>query len=274
MMGTLGREWSQKIERYEAKYTIPYEMVEPISAFVSFYCQLDEYSQKAPDHYYRVNNLYFDSPNYLFLKKRLDISENRFNLRIRSYGDEPQQPYFLEVKQKKVNVVRKFRSALEAEGWQELFELPFETKKEITTGTSNLNLFLTLTHIYNAAPKVLTQYRRMAYVSEIDVYARVTFDIGLRYQPEDEYNVIPDDSRMTPLDNITLFDPACNTILELKCNTTQVPLWMVDLVRRFNLRRKNFSKYVTGVTEVLNLYHYTTGSHTPSVRNGDKDWYH
>ena len=82
MMGKLRTEWSQKIERYEAKFTIPYEMVAPIADFASIYCELDEYSQQSPDHYYRVNNLYFDTPNYLFLRKRLDISDNRFNLRI------------------------------------------------------------------------------------------------------------------------------------------------------------------------------------------------
>ncbi len=259
MIRALPKEWSQKIERYEAKFTIPYEMVEPIVHFLSVYCRLDEYSQKSSDRFYRVNNLYFDSPNYLFLKKRLDICDNRFNLRIRSYGDYPKPPYFFEIKQKKLNVVRKYRSAIETEDWQRFFELPFEAKEGVATEGSNRNLFLSLVHSYNAAPKVLTQYRRKAYVSEVDTYARATFDIGLRYQPEEGYNVIPDEGRMTPLDNVTIFEPECNTILELKCNTTQVPLWMIDLIRYFNLRRKNFSKYVTGVTEVLNLYHYNRG---------------
>ena len=56
------------IERYESKFTIPEYLVEPISEFVSIYCLLDEYSEQAENGFYRVNNLYFDSPNYLFLK--------------------------------------------------------------------------------------------------------------------------------------------------------------------------------------------------------------
>lgn len=37
---------------------------------------------------------------------------------------------------------------------------------------------------------------------------------------------------------------------ELKC-TTQVPRWFMDLIVTFNLTRTSFSKYVTGVSEVI-----------------------
>jgi len=246
------------VERYESKFTIPEYLVEPIADFVSVYCLLDEYSEQTTDGYYRVNNLYFDSPNYLFLKKRLDRSDNRFNLRIRSYGDNPEMPCFFEIKQKKVNVVRKYRTAVYGEDWCELFESPGYTlpENENSNAASNKTLFLKMAYSYNATPKVLTQYRRKAYVSDVDDYARVTFDIDLSYQPEEGYTVIPDEGKMVPLDNETLFDPACNVILELKCYTTEVPLWMIDLIKHFNLRRRGFSKYVTGVSEVLNLFRY------------------
>ena len=246
------------VERYESKFTIPEYLVAPIADFVSVYCLLDEYSEQTEDGYYRVNNLYFDSPNYLFLKKRLDRSDNRFNLRIRSYGDNPGTPCFFEIKQKKVNVVRKYRAAVYGEDWNELFETPGYTLPQNENGNaaSNKTLFLQMAYSYNATPKVLTQYRRKAYVSDVDDYARVTFDRDLRYQPEEGYTVIPEEGKMVPLDNETLFDPACSVILELKCYSTEVPLWMIDLIKHFNLRRRSFSKYVTGVSEVLNLFRY------------------
>ena len=71
-------------------------------------------------------------------------------------------------------------------------------------------------YAYDAAPKVLTQYLRKAYVSDIDEYGRVTFDTDLRYQPEEEHNMVPHEDKMVPLDNETLFDPGSNVILELK----------------------------------------------------------
>ena len=65
------------LQRYEMKFVIPRDMIEPISDFASVYCSLDKYSAKSPSTFYRVNNLYFDTPNYLFLKRRLAGSENR-----------------------------------------------------------------------------------------------------------------------------------------------------------------------------------------------------
>jgi hypothetical protein len=44
----------------------------------------------------------------------------------------------------------------------------------------------------------------------------------------------------------TCFDPGCSVILELKCHASTVPFWMLDLVRRFELRRRSFSKYLNG----------------------------
>jgi len=247
---------SYLVERYESKFTIPEYLIEPISDFVSVYCLLDKYSKQSDDGFYRVNNLYFDSPNYLFLKKRLDRSENRFNLRVRSYGDNPELPCFFEVKQRKVNIVRKYRAAIYDEDWDKLFETPGYELEQDENGklASNKILFLKLAYSYNATPKVLTQYKRKAYVSDVDNYARVTFDTELRYQPEQGYTIIPDEDKMVPLDNSTLFDPGCSVILELKCYSTQVPLWMIDLIRYFKLRRRSFSKYLTGVSEVLGLY--------------------
>jgi len=104
-----------RLDRYELKFGIPAELTEPISDFASVYCSLDKYSEKAEKGFYRVNNLYLDSPGYLFLRKRMEGAENRFNMRVRSYGDDPVMPYFLEIKQKVGGVVRKYRATVRDE---------------------------------------------------------------------------------------------------------------------------------------------------------------
>ncbi len=250
------KELPPVLERYESKFVIPESMIGPISDFASVYCSLDEYSAGTGDSFYRVNNLYFDTPNYLFLMRRIDGSVNRFNMRIRTYSDSSVQPCFFEIKQKNVNIVKKFRACVYDENWHRVFEIPgyLCNKGQNNKGASNKYLFLRMAYSYNAMPRVLTQYMRKAYVSDIDDYARITFDVGLRYQATEGYTLIPDENRMVPLDNETLFDPGCNVVLELKCYTTVVPLWMIDLIRYFELRRRSFSKYVTGIMNVLNLY--------------------
>jgi len=251
------------LQRYESKFTIPEHMIGPISDFASVYCRLDRYSQRTDDTFYRVNNLYFDTPDYLFLKRRLDGCETRFNLRIRTYDDTSTCPCFLEIKQKNVNIIKKYRARVYDEDWHRMFEVPgYKLHKEKGyKATSHKTLFFKTAYSYHAGPKVLTQYRRKAYVSNVDDYARITFDRDLRYQVEEGYNLMPDESKMVPLDHETLFDPGAGVVLELKCYTTQVPLWMIDLIRRFDLRRRSFSKYVTGVVNVLNMFGYA-----PSVR--------
>ena len=250
-----------RLDRYEAKFVIPEKLISAITDFLTPYCSLDQYSAKADGHYYRVNNLYFDTSSYLFLHRRLESVENRFNMRIRTYSDETATPCFFEIKQKLVGLVRKYRQRLDDESWRAQLE-HWEFTENNNGGNgggatlSNRDLFIKLALVNGATPKVLTQYKRRAYVSNIDEYARVTFDRELRFRPEEGYNLIPGEEQMIPLDNSTIFDPDCEVVLELKCYSTQVPFWMIDLIRHFNLNRRCFSKYVTGISEVLQLDDY------------------
>ncbi len=244
------------LERYELKFVIPFELIGPISDFVSIYCTLDKYSQNSDNSFYKVNNLYFDTPYFLFLRNRINRVEKRFNMRVRSYGDNSELPYFLEIKQKRGDIVKKSRGRLYERDWFNIFKIPdfLEKVDAESQEKNNLHLFQKTALTYNAEPKVLTQYIRKAYISDYEEYARVTFDIDLRYMQEERFNLIPDNDRMLSYDFSTNFDPDCNVILELKCYTSYVPLWMVDLIRTFNLQRRGFSKYTTGVLEVINSF--------------------
>lgn len=253
------------LERFELKYAIPVEWMDPISDFAAIYCDPDKYCEKSPDRLYRINNLYLDSPNFLFLRNRLEGAEKRFNLRIRSYGDHPVPPFFFEIKYKQEQIVRKFRAAIHAAEWTRLFDPmdPIHDDASVTSDKerSSLGHFLRIVHTYNAEPKVLTQYKRRAYISTVDDYARVTFDMDFRYAPEPALTVIPDEGRMIPYDNAETFYPdvECSVILELKCHATRVPLWMLDLIRRFDLNRRSFSKYTKASMKVLTRLRYDPG---------------
>lgn len=256
------------LERYELKYVIPVEMIDPISEFASVYCSLDRYSLKSADGFYRVNSLYLDTPGYLFLKMRLDNVQNRFNMRVRSYGDTPEVPYFLEIKQKTGGVVKKYRASVTDKDWYRAYTEP-GYEQEDGSGTSiediNARRFERLVVTYNAAPKILTQYLRKAWISDVDDYARITFDTDLRFRPESTYLPVPDEGEMVSCDHAMAFDPGCAVILELKCYTSRVPLWMIDLIRYFDLQRRSFSKYLTGLSELTGLHRYDPGVRVSAV---------
>ena len=240
-------------ERYELKFLIPFSMVDEISEYVEIFCELDPYSNREPDKFYKVNNIYLDSPNFLFLQKRLSGIDHRFNLRLRSYGDDPVFPYFCEVKHKTCGIVKKKRAKIYEDNWRDVFENGYfgmEDGQVLEDQNDYKAHFLRLAYVHNAEPKVFTQYRRKAYASVVDDYARVTFDRDLRYERRDTYDLTPMEDNLVHYDNPLNFHDEANIILELKC-TTQVPKWCMDMITIFNLERTSFSKYVTGVSEVL-----------------------
>jgi len=261
MKNSTQQEIPSLLERYELKYLIPNSLIDPISDFASIYCSKDNYGEKTEDGFYDIYSLYFDTPDYLFLRRRMEGAENRFNMRIRTYDDQSGLPCFFEVKQKYNGIVRKYRAMVNDPQWPSVLENSihrlesFKNEKEAL----NADLFIRLACSYQASPKVLAHYRRKAYISDVDDYARVTFDTNLRYQPEENFNLIPDRELMNFYDNSTIFDPECCVILELKCYSTQVPLWMVDLIRYFDLQRGSFSKYMQSITQVFESLKYDRG---------------
>ncbi|MBU0993893.1 MAG: polyphosphate polymerase domain-containing protein [Proteobacteria bacterium] len=245
----------QPIERYELKFIISFSLIDPISEYVSIYASPDKYSLKTRSGYYKVNNLYLDSPEYLFLKMRLNGSKNRFNMRVRAYGDHAELPYFLEIKQKTGNIVKKYRTEVSDPLWYKTYTNPGSMNIE-NRNCKNRQLFERLLYSYNASPKIFTQYMRKAWISEVDSYARITFDLDLRYMAQSNYCFNYSEHELSSCDTETMFDPGCSVILELKCFSAYVPLWMIDMIKTFNLNRRSFSKYLTGAVELFSRHRY------------------
>ena len=239
------------LQRYELKYLIPLEMVDEISKFIEGHCVMDYYSQIAPQNSYVINSLYFDTLTNLLLRRKLAGLDGTYSLRVRSYGYDPKPPFFTEVKYKKNDFSNKMRAKVDVENWAEMLEDGVAPADMDPKSRSFLEQFLFLMHKDGARPQVLTQYRRKAYLSEIDNYARVTFDRDLRYQVEDRYNVYPDEKQMCHYDIDEIYPhPDQCVILELKCEK-QIPLWMMQLIQRFDLTRRGFSKYGSSIMEIL-----------------------
>ncbi len=246
-----------EIERHEFEYLVPKRFIEPISCYLAPYCELDAHSRAHDNGFYAVNSLYFDTPGLRFLKQRIDGIDRRFNMRVRAYGDGSELPFFAEVKYKLPTSVRKFRALIQTRKWPEMFgsagvemDLPGQTPSPDAT---SMALFQHLAIAYAIEPKVFTCYRRRAFVSQVDAYARVTMDIDMRYRVQERlHSVSPfslqPDAQCQNYDLQTIYsdeanDPA-NVVLELKAEVGAVPLWMLELIRRFELKQIGFSKYM------------------------------
>lgn len=245
-----------KLERYELKYHVPWHAVDQIRRFLEPWCGMDAFSTKSPDGFYWVTTLYLDSPVYTFFRWKEEGLAERFNMRIRTYGENP-DPHglrFFEVKKKRADIVEKIRGTLKngdaGRLWTDTSTVLHDSESK---DRRNLEEFYRLSQTWNAQPILLTQYRRLAWFGLHEDYARVTIDMGLRWREERGFDFTAAQTQMRPSDLPDYFRPGANAILELKCPKSQVPWWMLDLIRYLNLERTSFSKFGAAVRESFRL---------------------
>lgn len=225
-------------ERYELKFLINLEIKHDIIKYIESFCEYDPFSKNSENNSYIVNSLYLDTFNDLFYSNKSAGIGERFNMRIRSYGQDPRPPFFLEVKCKKNGFIKKYRSPVQLENLNRFFSNTCNSEIQ----DRNLSIFLRLMTSYGAEPKVLTRYHRTALFSTLDDYGRITFDENLQYQEENELNVKPSEDMMKNYDSENIFSRDRDVVLELKCHNN-VPIWMIDLIKYFSLERTGFSKF-------------------------------
>ena len=86
-----------------------------------------------------------------------------------------------------------------------------------------------------------------AYESQIDRYARVTFDRNIRVRPTAGWDLFPDEAGWCRFDEYWRVGlPTHPVVLELKCETAAIPEWMTEVIRSNELTQTSFSKYSTG----------------------------
>ena len=239
------------LERHEAKYIIHPSQMAAIREFIRPFCIADDNARDGQNGLpeYLVTTLQLDSPNLMLYHAKEFESLNRFKLRVRTYGTDGSCPVFMEVKRKIKGIIVKSRSTVPAAAFsRELVmnprhRIPFRSPKE----ESNYMAFVRLAREIGAMPIVLVRYTRESYLGRYDNYSRLTFDRKLCYRPTRDWTLLPKGGHWWPMDSATAFhDAGSGVILELK-TFSDAPLWMVDMVERFNLVRVGFCKYVTAV---------------------------
>lgn len=252
-------------ERYECKYIIPAAMREPIKRHVACYTRPDKYTERHPDGGYTITSLYLDTPYLSFhlAKSRKDL--NRMKLRIRIYDDQIDGPVFFEIKRKIKGIIHKRRVMIRQGDWARHMRGGDALFQNATTARDAdvIQEFLSLMDRWQAFPAVQVKYSREAYQGEIDDYSRVTFDSRLVCRRPCGFcfaggrvgwSAIDDPMAVERLDS--------GLVLELKF-ASRAPLWMVDLVQRFGLQLRGFSKYSTSIEQTLGAYRGITDVRVP-----------
>jgi SPX domain protein involved in polyphosphate accumulation len=242
------------LQRYEYKYLIPPELVDPIISFIRPYCSIDPYSARAKDNYYPLKSLYLDSAGYrTYWDVREEVS-SRFKLRIRAYDNDDTGLVKFEIKRRFKDIFLKTTVSVHSVAWPFLLEQPScqLTDPSLQTDNPALQEFIRLALRIHAEPKMLVAYERLAFKSNIDRYVRISIDRRICHQPKYSYDFNAQRENWIYNDG---FDSSGEigprAILELKW-MTPAPVWFVDMVHRFGLVRRGFSKYCTAVARTLN----------------------
>ncbi len=238
------------VTRYEAKYIISPRVVPEIRSFIRPFCRPDPYASGDPPEY-TITTLQLDNDAFALHWAKENESISRFKLRVRTYGDVGASPVFAEVKTKLEHTIVKARAAVPFGVWDEdlLFgvRLP-DCFRSVKQEIDFLN-FKRLVWQIGARPKVLIRYIRESYVGAVDRYARITFDRALQYQVTGSWTDFGRSGQWRNMDSTEAQGfglPFSGIVMEVK-TLSHTPMWVMDMVERFELQKRGNCKYSTAV---------------------------
>lgn len=213
-------------KRYELKYLITKEQKREIVRDMDTYMELDEYGRTT------IRNLYFDTDDYILIRRSIEKPIYKEKLRIRSYEKvNAKDKVFVELKRKYNSVVYKRRCILdEKEAMDWVMKKYGGVEKEQIS--KEINYFIT--QYQHLLPKVFLSYEREAFRMKDGSDFRVTFDENILCRQE-ELSLETDAWGMSVLGN----DEA---LMEIKCSGG-IPMWMTEILSREHIYKTSFSKY-------------------------------
>ncbi len=228
-------------KRYELKYKLTMAQYKALQETMQAHMQMDDYGK------HTIHNVYFDTPDYLLIRRSIEKPCYKEKLRVRSYGTQGEAANaFIELKKKYRGVVYKRRlSAPIKEGMA--FLTQGEPLQEDSQIAHEIAYFVQM--YPGLAPAVNLSYEREAYFGKEAPDFRMTFDQNVRvtsyFCPEmSEQSVLSDG------------------VVLLEVKTAQgLPAWLLAFFSEQQIYKTSFSKYGTAYTDFLlpqwrrSLYH-------------------
>ena len=184
-----------------------------------------------PDDYGRslVCNIYFDTPDYRLIRRSLEGSVYKEKLRLRGYGSIGQgDKVFLEMKKKYDGIVYKRRVKLPVE---QAMVYMADPEAQLDKGQIGRELDYFKKYYPGLRPTMYLSYDRLAW--KLDDL-RITLDWNVCYRMDRLDLTVPPDGDQ-------LLEPG-QYLLEIK-TASAMPLWLVEVLDRNQIRKQSFSKY-------------------------------
>lgn len=214
-------------QRKETKYLVPTTQFHSFFKDLKKQMQIDEYGL------HTILSLYFDTPDDRFITNSMTKPKYKEKFRVRSYGiPKETSMVFLEIKKKVNGIVYKRRMPLTYAEYLQWLDQKHFLKNEDEQIPQEVNWLFKRNP--DLSPKTMIMYERMSLFGTSDPDFRVTFDQNIRF-------------RSTNLDlsitgEETLVAPEIGVLMEVKA-LGAYPLWFVELLNDYQLRKGSFSKY-------------------------------
>lgn len=223
-------------QRFEAKYRINAAEAMAVRELIRPYMDADPHGSAYP-----VTSIYLDSADLAMYLSSARGEERRHKLRIRTYDGGGHETCFFEVKHRHNQIIKKDRAVVYQRAVEMLLSgAPVQPDLLPVPGRDieSYYVFQDLLARYRATPKLVVRYLREAHLSKMDEPVRITFDTRITCLPSERFD--PEGWFASPY---WFEPPALPIVLEVKFTDT-LPCWVEDIIRRLNLRRDSFSKYV------------------------------
>lgn len=214
-------------KRYEMKYMLTKSQYIKLKELLLKYAKEDEHGKST------VCSLYFDTPDYLLIRRSLEKPLYKEKLRLRSYGvASSDSEVFVELKKKYKGVVYKRR--VEMTNAQAMKFLLGQEKEKDTQIIREIEYCFDR---YNGLePACLLTYERRAYYGRDDHEFRITFDRNILWRDYD-----------LNLHSGIYGEPILDenqVLMEVKV-AENMPMWMVEFLSENKIYKTSFSKYGT-----------------------------
>ena len=241
--------FESRFERLELKYLIDESVAARVRHDIAPFCHPDEHNPPGGGPHaprgYPISSLYLDSPGLALYQAKERGDPERIKLRVRGYGNAPYA--VVECKRRVADVIDKTRVSVDRKDLERASHGLVDPGPDQPEARHFLSDFARRVAGVGAEPTLLLEYEREAWVSEVDHYARVTFDRHIEARRSASWTLDGDGGLPSRFDDHWRRDEEHRSVvLELKCHSC-IPWWMTDLIRRHALRRQSFSKYSIGI---------------------------
>ena len=226
----------KEFKRKEHKYIIDSTKYDQFIIDLQKHMSIDKYGL------HTIMSLYYDTDDFLLIRHSMEKPTYKEKLRVRSYQTPNNDTtVFLELKKKIQGTVYKRRIELP---YREYLKL--ETTKKLSENIERTQTYRENDWVYKRyktlQPRVLISYDRLSFFTPDDSNFRVTFDHDIRFRTHD-----------LSLKNGSygkLVAPEIGVLMEVKV-LGAYPLWFVDLLNKYHLRKSSFSKYSQTYTRYI-----------------------